>query len=236
MYGFVVVLIFIFFGFALIAIEFDEAQTSYGDQLYGTFKILFANYDDGEYNVSQKLSTALIVFLLNVVLMNLLISIMGDTYGRVQEKRVLIDSLTRLDMSLEAMVYMKALRLTGKKQEKGYLIYCETESLDDDENAENVEWQGRINVITKALRQNDATMQEMMNLIGEQREEITSLKKQGTTMEQELMNSVGKINTLIGEQKEEITSLKKQGTTMEKDMKEILSQMTRLASLESSKH
>ena len=77
MYGFIVVLIFIFFGFALIAVEFDQTQISYGDQLYGTFKILFASYDDGEYNVSQKLFTSLIVFLLNVVLLNLLISIMG---------------------------------------------------------------------------------------------------------------------------------------------------------------
>ena len=94
MYGFVVVLIFIFFGFALIAVEFDQTQISYGDQLYGTFKILFASYDDGEYNVSQKLFTSLIVFLLNVVLLNLLISIMGDTYDKVQERRILIDSLT----------------------------------------------------------------------------------------------------------------------------------------------
>ena len=38
----------------------------------------------------------------------------------------------RLDMALEAIVYMKTLRLIKKDQGKGYLIYCETENVDDD--------------------------------------------------------------------------------------------------------
>ena len=212
MYGFVVVLIFIFFGFALIAVEFDQAQNSYGSQLYGTFKILFANYDDEHYNVSQKLFTSLIVFLMNVVLLNLLISIMGDTYDKVQEKRVLIDSLTRLDMALEAMVYMKVLRLTGKKQGKGYLIYCEAESVNDDYNIEDIEWEGRINVIKRALRQNDVKMQEVMNSVGKGnasiRQEMTALKRQVTTMQDEIRKDIkNEVNALGKEIKEMLSRM-----------------------------
>ena len=165
MYGFIVVLIFIFFGFALIFLEFSEGKTAYGDQLYGTFKILFAGYDDTDYNVSQKLFTSLILFLLNVVLLNLLISIMGDSYDKVQERRVLTDSLTRLDMSLEAMVFLRVVRRGKKTEGRGYLIYCEPEEADNEDDSANVEWEGRINVIKKTLKQTDQKVQLLTDKI-----------------------------------------------------------------------
>ena len=214
MYGFIIVLIFIFFGFALIFLEFSEGKTAYGDQLYGTFKILFAGYDDTDYSVSQKLFTSLILFLLNVVLLNLLISIMGDSYDKVQEKRVLTDSLTRLDMSLEAMVFLRVVRRGKKTEGRGYLIYCEPEEADNEDDPANVEWEGRINVIKKTLKQTDqkltdkldatnqkiGTMEERMSVIMEQ----TIEQKMGTmeermiaTMEQTIEQKMGAMEQKI---------------------------------------
>ena len=197
MLGFTIVLIFIFIGFALISVEFDEAATPYGDQLYSTFKILFASYDDSQYNVSQKLFTSLIVFLLNVVLLNLLISIMGSSYEKVQEKITSTDSLTRLDMILEAMIYMRAVK-KGKAKEKGYLIYCEAEEIDDDNMGD--EWEDRINLIKKALKTNDVKMQDIYSLIQKGKEsdmrmedEIAEVKKEMKTKMNELD---GKIDTM----------------------------------------
>ena len=192
MYGFIVVLIFIFFGFALIFLEFSEGKTAYGDQLYSTFKILFADHDDSNYNVSQKLFTSLILFLLNVVLLNLLISIMGDSYDKVQEKRVLTDSLTRLDMSLEAMVFLRVVRRGKKTEGKGYLIYCETEEADNEDDPANVEWEGRINVIKKTLKQTDQKVQSLTDKIDATNQKIGAMEqKVSAIIEQKMEQKIG---------------------------------------------
>ena len=147
MYEFVIVLIFIFFGFALVALEFNNAENPYLDELYGTYKILYANYDDTTFSVSQKIITSSVVFLMNVVLLNLLISIMGDSYDKIQERRILTDALTRLDMSVEAMVVMRVFNYRKKTKGKGYLIYCEVQEDEDVVDKENNEWEGRISVL-----------------------------------------------------------------------------------------
>ena len=80
--------------------------------------------------------TAFIVFLLNVVLLNMLVLIMAASFERVQDEIALNDSLTRLDMALEAMVYMRSASLLLKKKtrnrEEGYLVYCEPDDMDED--------------------------------------------------------------------------------------------------------
>ena len=215
MYGFVVVLIFIFFGFALIFLEFSEGQTAYGDQLYGTFKILFAGYDDTDYNVSQKLFTSLILFLLNVVLLNLLISIMGDSYDKVQERRVLTDSLTRLDMSLEAMVFLRVVRRGKETEGKGYLIYCEPEEADNEEDSANVEWEGRINVIKKTLKQTD---QKVQSLTEKMDQKMGAMEQKIGTMEQEMKASMNTVNQKMGAMEQKIG-------TMEQEMKASMNTM-----------
>ena len=90
---------------------------------------------------------------------------MGDSYDKVQEKRVLTDSLTRLDMSLEAMVFLRVVRRGKKTEGKGYLIYCETEEADNEDDPANVEWEGRINVIKKTLKQTDQKVQSLTDKI-----------------------------------------------------------------------
>ena len=200
MYGFVVVLIFIFFGFALIFLELSEAKTAYGDHLYGTFKILFGEPEDSDYSVSQKLFTSLIVFLLNVVLLNLLISIMGDSYDRVQERRVLTDSLTRLDMSLEAMVFLRVIRRGKKTEGKGYLIYCETEEVDNEDDPANVEWEGRINVIKKTLKQTDQKVQSLTDKIDATNATNATI---GQKMEQKIEAMEQKVSVIIEQKMEQ---------------------------------
>ena len=90
---------------------------------------------------------------------------MGDSYDKVQERRVLTDSLTRLDMSLEAMVFLRAARRGKETEGKGYLIYCEPEEADNEDVSANVEWEGRINAIKKTLKQTDQKMQLLADKI-----------------------------------------------------------------------
>ena len=197
MMAFTTVLVFIFIGFSLILTEFDTTGLQYGDQLYATFKLLFANYDDSDVP-SQKLFTSLIVFLLNVVLLNLLVSIMGDTYDKVQGKRIMTDSLTRLDMIREAMVYMRTLKVFRKSsQDKGYMIYCEPKDTGDDEEAgAEDEWEGRINVIKKMLKKNNQRVYELSKVTenisrkeDNVEEELKIVRKQLNLMQDKLEKS-----------------------------------------------
>lgn len=152
MYGFIVILIFLFVGFSLIFTEFDHTVV-YGAQLYATYGVLYGNVTDINFNVSQKLFAAVIIFLLNVVLLNLLISIMGDSFDKVQERRVLTDSLTRLELIFEVMTYK---RIISKKRElkRAYLMQCARDEAEEDEYNNKNEWEGRINLIKKKLAEN----------------------------------------------------------------------------------
>ena len=127
---------------------------------------------------SQKLFTSLILLLLNVVLPNLFIPIMGDSYDKVQQTRALTDSLTRLGMSLEAIVILRLIERRKKTQGKGYLIYCEPDEGDGDDDPANVGWEVRINVIKKALKSTDQRVQPLVDKVGTMDEKIcTTIEK-----------------------------------------------------------
>ena len=224
MFGFIIILTFIIIGFALIFLEFQRDDV-YGAQLYSTYQVLYGNVSDETFNVSQKLFAALILFLLNVVLLNLLISIMGDSYDKVQERRVLTDSLTRLEMILEAVVYMRIFKRGGVER-KGYLIYCEPDVSELDENLESNEWDGRINLIKKALKQND---QKIDSSRDEMKEKMTSIEERLTLMEQQMrreMEAMDQKTSLMGKRMEEKLELVKQEmNTMGQEINKNLGEM-----------
>ena len=143
----------IIFGFSIIFLVF-ERESEYGIYLYNTYSILYGPLDidsDSKFSVSQRIIMVVIAFLLNVLLLNLLISIMGDSYDKILEKREKTDALTRLEMMSEAMTYMKLLKMNYKAK-RGYLLYCFSLDMEEDENGQD-EWEGRINVMKKLLKQ-----------------------------------------------------------------------------------
>ena len=100
---------------------------------------------------------------------------MGDTYGKVQERRVLTDSLTRLDLISDAIPYMRVFT-TRREQKKGYLIYCESEVIGLEDDSDKDEWEGQINIIKRKLEETK----------GEVKRELTTMKQNVTSMEQEV--------------------------------------------------
>ena len=191
MVAFIIVLVFIIIGFALIFLEFQRDDV-YGVQLYSTYQVLYGNLPADVSSVSQQLFAALILFLLNVVLLNMLISIMGDSYDKVQERRVLTDSLTRLEMVLESMTYMRIFA-RGKVEKRGHLIFCEGDVDRQDDNGESNEWEGRINVIKRALKQNDQRTEEIKSEVNSIKEEV---KSQMSSMQQMLESQQQMINSM----------------------------------------
>ncbi len=154
MWGFLTIILLIVVGFSLIFMEFDRSM-EYKDHLYETYNRLYGNYDDSEYSTSQRIINAIILFFLSVVLLNMLIALMGDSYGKVQETRVLTDSQTRLDMILESTILMRLFEKRDNNIKKQYLIYCEPKGEEEDVGGDSNQWEGGINVLKKLLRQSD---------------------------------------------------------------------------------
>ena len=216
MYGFIIVLIFIFVGFALIFLNFDRESAVYGDQLYGTYNVMFGNVNDSDFSVSQKLFASLILFLLNVVLLNLLISIMGDSYQKMQEKQILTDALTRLDMSIEAMVYLRILK--GKRQTngQGYFIFCGPTIEDEEEDSVDSELNRRIMLIQRTMENNHTKTQE----------ELKENKTTNQKIETKIDERITYLETKMKEQmKEQAENMKGQMEQMKKELKDSLGEM-----------
>ena len=151
MWGFLIIMFGITIGFSLIFLEFGRQEDNlYLNSLYGTYQIWYGNFDDSEYSPSQKILTAMILFILSVVLLNMLIAIMGNTYDEVQEKTIFTDTSTRLSMCLEAISY---LRLFKRTSSKGYLIFYGPKQDDDNQEELHNEWERRMKMIKKALKQ-----------------------------------------------------------------------------------
>ena len=160
MKSFVVVIAMIIVGFSFIFLFFDKGSL-YGFYLYNSYGSLYGPVEGEEPDFSQKLIICFISFLLNVVLLNLLISIMGDSYQRVLEKRVKTDSLTRLEMIAEARTLMKYFRFGKKSTKKGYLTFCLRVDRVNEDEGEN-DWEGKIDVLRKLIKQSESTTEKRM--------------------------------------------------------------------------
>lgn len=202
--GFILFVVFIIVGFSLVSLQFDR-ENNYSDHLYTTYEMLFAIYDDNGESDSQKIVAAMVLFLFNVVFLNLLISIMGDSYDKVQERRLLTDSMTRLEMLLENMTYDQIF-LKRKTEEKGFLMYCLPDRGDEDEEMQTNEWDGRINLIKKILKQNEQKVVEIIEKKMDTTEkEIDIVQKKVDKIADEMDN---KINMLEKKMEQEISQVK----------------------------
>jgi len=166
MISFIIVIALIIVGFSVIFLVFNR-EAGYGDYLYEAYNVLYGPADIGDdaaWPFSQKLIMAALAFFLNVVLLNLLISIMGDSYGQVLEMRARTDSLTRLEMISEAAIYRKFLK-PKHQTKRGYLVYCLPVELDEDESGQNSELENVIKAMKKLIqRNNEESKQELQTL------------------------------------------------------------------------
>jgi len=193
MLSFVVILALIIIGFSLVFLVFNR-EDEYGAYLYQAYNVLYGPMDieeDSPWSFSQKLIMAVLAFFLNVVLLNLLISIMGDSYGQVLEMRDRTDSLTRLEMISEAAIYRKFLQLNHQTK-RGYLVYCLPVELEEDKDSQQQELGSMMKAMKKLIKKNNE----------ESKREIQELKE---TMKEEMMNLKAAI---LSDLQNELTKLK----------------------------
>ena len=82
---------------------------------------------------------------LSLVMLNLIIAIMGDSYDRIMEGLVIEDEKERLRLILECGKYHRC-----KQQWSGYLQLCKPDHISFDEAAES-SWEGKVTAIKKAI-------------------------------------------------------------------------------------
>lgn len=224
--GLIVVLAFLIVGFSLIFFEFDRDE-DYSNHLFSTYKLLFGEFEDNQLSLSEKLILSFILFILNIAFISLIISIIRESYDRTQEKKILTDSLTRLDMIQEIMLLMRIVR-PKKNIERGYLIVCRERSRDGGDGLADNEGEGRDNMIKKLFKQADIKrareINQTRNDIARTRQEATQNKH---NLNQEISNLAKDMAKGKQETKKEINLLREDIEQMKSDTVKLRGELKR---------
>lgn len=124
----------------VFAKEHDDVKLSF----YREFQIVF-NEAVGEYEDEHKFEVQFIpkMMFITVLMFNLLIAIISDTYDRVQSNSIAYDSIEKINLILEKEYIMAA--ITKEKGEREYLHMVTTQNLD--ESADENMWEGKIKIL-----------------------------------------------------------------------------------------
>lgn len=133
MMAFFIIFFYSIVGFGLVFFAFDEAS-DYFDYLTGTFNLSFGDINTDGYNMLQWLYYFFFMVLNPIVELNLLISIMSDTYAHVQENLEVADSLglCSLIIEVERLLFWRR-RLSNKS----YIHKCDIERFVISENTDS---------------------------------------------------------------------------------------------------
>jgi len=98
------------------------------------------------------------------------------------------------------MTYMKVFKWNYKSK-RGYLLYCLSMDIEEDENAAD-EWEGRINVMKKLLKQNNEQNKDLKNLTEKRIQELDQkmeicYQRLGQRLEQKIKESNDKLEQNI---------------------------------------
>lgn len=134
------------FAFAMVFYISAEYNTSLLDSFYHTYRLNFSDFETDNYGSKQWFVFLTATFINPLVLLNLLIAIMGDTYDRVQSGQEVADAKEISEMIIEAEAIMFWKRSTVHKK---YLQMC---SVLDGNSGSDSEWTGKIKVLKNEIR------------------------------------------------------------------------------------
>ncbi len=139
--SFTLVLVFIIFGLSLIFKQFDS-ETPYNIHLLNSYMLLFSNFDLEEISTGTMFYLLITIAVVCIVLLNMLIAIMGNTFGEVEERSTLVDSKEVLELITENIKMKKLVSLfklnsrkvhvNGEENQKRYLFYAEKKIEEED--------------------------------------------------------------------------------------------------------
>jgi len=205
MRSFVLILGFIIIGFSFIFVQFhekDSDETVGGTMLY-TYSILYGNYDFEDMKFPELLFLMLVAFALSVVLMNMLVSIMGDTFSNVKNRLKFTDSQAKLEMISEAIqvkrIFIKFGLRWYKEEETSTYLYVVREKDEQEKSNKQDKPQTQENkekIIKKEPEKliNEELMDRIKKLIETDRNEI---KAQIRAIKTEMQTEMSEVRQVI---------------------------------------
>ena len=156
------------FGFALARYQSrkqipgqEVTFRDFGSDMFIVYNMFYGDWDSDEYPDSLIPFFMIVSFLLTLVLLNMVIAIMGDTYDRVKDNLVVVDTRERLSMIQEAAIMMKQCKrllsficcgcLCAMSSQRGFLLVALPYNPQDTEGTNTNEWSGRIKEMKKEL-------------------------------------------------------------------------------------
>ena len=195
--GFASLLFFILVGLSLIFLQFDR-NTAYGNHLLNSYLLLFSQFDVTSMNTGMLFFSLIVVALICIVLLNMLITIMGDTFAQMQERVLLVDTKEKLELISETMKMLRVfrrMRLRSKimhEENASKYMFCaepkveEEEELDEQEKGvDKEELQNQLEAFKKEFKRE---LQEQQKGLAEQQRLIQKdLKEQKKMIEEIFM-------------------------------------------------
>ena len=139
-----------------------------------------------------------IIFLLlqmitNVVALNTLIAIIGDSYERVQNDRESYDALQRVELLDELNDFYMLFKRAERR-----LVYLNVVSYATSGEDENNEWRGRLKIITKTLESSIGQVKkEVSGVKSEIKSETTAIKAEMNKQNAEIKRQNAKIENKL---------------------------------------
>jgi hypothetical protein len=145
--------------FALRLLKHDDE--GYNDPLTAAFTsysmMAMGDFEQDSYNDSALLATVFLyaTFIVNIVFLNALIAIMGDTYDNVQKEGVELSRLQRGKLLIEIQSLMMEKELDNPELFPTWVHAIVKRSEDKDKN----DWAGRIHAVTKEVKALEVKLQ-----------------------------------------------------------------------------
>lgn len=121
MRSFLLIVLFTIIGFSLIFYQFASSTDDFGQFMLEQYLYLYGNQPDtNDFDTSQIIFFIIITLFLALILTNMLIALMSDTYNRVDGSSMMADNLEKISLILEYATLkrqvLKFLRICFKRR------------------------------------------------------------------------------------------------------------------------
>jgi len=188
--------------------DFFLSEASFGDIFYGSYTMLLGETNLPESFWQSGIRLLFVVYtLFNLIIMlNLLIAIISDTFERVQDSAINARNYELLQLVLE---YRQLVGDHGFKRVFLWVISARNEEEEDDNDGSNHEWNGRIKEISRLISHSqrevkqhvqqkiDQKVDSIKKDVKDVREEVTNVRQEVSKIEQGILSQLKEIKTLL---------------------------------------
>jgi WD40 repeat protein len=192
MWPFLIVYFYSIFSFAWLFLVLSEHNSRDGPDSYlsswlKVYMFNFGQYDTGSYEVLQWISLIITTTVNPLLMMNLLIAVMGDTYDRVQQDIVVADlkEIASQLYDIESVMFWRR----NKGKPRYFQICAYSEGMSDSISMDDI-WEGKVRQVTKAIAGLAQLIQENTKPVNEEHiiKHILSIKEDLQTQMKSLLD------------------------------------------------